>query len=168
MTFRRLAATALVLAGAMMLPAIAMAADAFTTGNVNVRTGPGADYARTGTLAAGTAVSVRGCEANWCNIRRGSLHGWVSAKFLSDAPYRPSYRPPVVIVPPPIVVRPPHWNRPPAHRPPHWQRPPHQRPPHWRPPHGKPPHDSRPPRPPRPGGPAGANCKIGGGLPCPR
>lgn len=168
MIFRRLAAVALVAAGAMVLPAIATAADAFTTGNVNVRAGPGVGYARVGTLAAGTAVSLRGCDMNWCNIRRGGIHGWVSANLLADASYRPSYRPPVVIVPPPIVVRPPHWTSPPAHRPPHWNRPPDNRPPHWRPPHSRPPHGEGPQRPSRPGGPAGANCKIGGGLPCPR
>lgn len=162
MIFRRLVTAAALVAGLMTLPAVAVAADAFTTGNVNVRSGPGTGYARVGTLPAGTAVTVRGCEENWCSVRRGGLHGWVSANFLSDTSYRPSYRPPVVIVPPPIVVRPPHY------RPPHWNRPPHHRPPNWRPPHGTPPTGSHPSRPPRPGGPAGANCKIGGGLPCPR
>ncbi len=154
MNFRKLVTAAAMLAGVVLLPAAAIAANAYVTGNVNVRSGPGTGYARVGTLSAGTIVNVRGCEANWCNIRGGGLRGWVSANYLSGA----SYRPPVVVVPPPIIVRPPHY------RPPHWSRPPHGRPPHWnRPP--RPPHGHRPPkpRPPRPGG----NCKIAPGFPCP-
>lgn len=157
MIFRKLAATALMLAGVMVLPAVAMAANAFTTGTVNVRSGPGTNYARIATLPAGTSVDVRRCEVNWCNILRSGLRGWVSANFLSGYS-GPSYRPPVVIVPPPIVVRPPH------HRPPHWNQPPSHRPPHWNRPPAHRPHQPRPPRP----RPPSANCKIAPGHPCPR
>lgn len=152
MRFRRLVTAAAILAGVVILPAAASAANGFTTGNVNVRAGPGTGYDRIGMLLAGTPVDIRSCQDNWCNIRGDRLRGWVSANFLSRA----NYRPPVVVVPPPIFVRPPnyrppHWNRPP----PHWNRPP----PSWhRPPN---------PRPPRPR-PPGANCKIAPGFPCPR
>lgn len=153
MLFGKTIVAALALAGAMLLPGVAMARDAYTTGNVNIRTGPGTNYGRIGTLPAGTPIDVRNCSGNWCNVYGDRLRGWISANYIAYD--RPSYRPPVVVVPPPIYVRPPHY-RPPYHRPPHFRPPP------------RPPHPPRPPRPPRPGGPAGANCKIGGGLPCPR
>ena len=138
MIFRRLVTTVALLAGMVALPVVAMAADAYTTGNVNVRTGPGTGYAKVGTLYEGTRVDLRGCESNWCNIRGDGLRGWVSANYLSDYVGRP----PAVVVAPTIVVRPPHY------RPPHWNRPPKPRPPRPRPP--------------------GAHCKIAPGFPCPR
>lgn len=144
MMFRKLAVTAAVLAGAMVLPAIAMAADAFTTGNVNVRSGPGTGYAKVGMLREGARVDLRGCEGNWCNVYGPRLRGWVSANYLSDYVGRP----PAVIVAPTIVVRPPHYRPPHWNRPPNWNRPPKPRPPRPRPP--------------------GAHCKIAPGFPCPR
>ncbi len=135
----KLLAVAALLAG-LAFAAPAMAASARTTGDVNVRTGPGTGYARVGTLPAGTRVDLRGCEDNWCNVRGAGLGGWVSANYLTNYVGRP----PAVVIQPRIVVRPPHY------RPPHWNRPPHRpRPPK--------------PRPPRPG-----NCKIAPGFPCPR
>ncbi|MFE0014805.1 SH3 domain-containing protein [Mesorhizobium sp. NPDC059054] len=131
---------ALALLGGLAVAAPALAASAHTTGNVNVRSGPGTGYAKLGTLPAGARVNLRGCEDNWCNVRGAGLSGWVSANFLTNYVGRP----PAVVIAPKIVVRPPH-------RPPHWQRPPHR--PGWKP---------RPPRP-RPGD----NCKIAPGFPCP-
>lgn len=146
MMFRKLLAT-LALLGGLATVAPALAATAHTTGNVNVRSGPGTGYARLGTLTAGTRVDLRGCEDNWCNVRGAGLNGWVSANFLTNY----AGRPPAVVIAPTIVVRPPH-------RPPHWQRPPH-----WhKPPH----HPGWKPRPPKPR--PGSHCKVAPGFPCPR
>jgi len=139
MMLRRLATAAALLAGLMALPAGAIAAEAYTTGNVNVRSGPGTGYARIGMLYEGTRVDLRGCDGNWCNVYGPRLRGWVSANYLDEYVGRP----PAVVVAPTIIVRPPHWNRPP-----HLNRPPKPRPPRPRPP--------------------GANCKIAPGFPCPR
>ncbi|MCG7508615.1 SH3 domain-containing protein [Mesorhizobium retamae] len=129
----------LALIGGLVISAQAVAASGYTSGNVNVRSGPGTGYAKIGVLTAGTRVSLRGCQNNWCNVRGAGLVGWISASFLVED----MARPPAVVIAPTIVVRPPH-------RPPHWHKPPHR--PGWR------------PRPPRPGD----NCKIAPGFPCRR
>lgn len=141
MFLRKITAAVFLLSG-LLLPASALAAQAYVTGNVNVRSGPGTGYARLATLPAGARVNIRTCRGNWCNISRARLRGWVSANYL-DRIY--AQRPHVVA---PIIVHPPHYR-------PHRPRPPHYRPPHHRPPHV---------RPPRPGG----NCRIAPGFPCPR
>ncbi|QPC88407.1 SH3 domain-containing protein [Mesorhizobium sp. NBSH29] len=146
--------TMIVLLG-LAIPSIASAAQAYVTGNVNVRSGPGTGYARITTLPAGARVTIRTCQRNWCQISRSGLRGWMSANYL-DRAY--SGRP--VVVQRPIIVNPPYYR-------PHRPRPPHARPPGNRPPHVRPPNRPRPPgagRPPRPG----ANCRIAPGFPCPR
>ena len=100
--FRKLVA-ALALLGGLAVAAPALAASAHTTGNVNVRSGPGTGYAKLGTLTAGTRVKLRGCEDNWCSVRGAGLSGWVSANLLTNYVGRP----PAVVIAPTIVVRPP-------------------------------------------------------------
>jgi len=114
MKFRRLVSAVVLLAGSLALPAAAMAAEAYTTGNVNVRSGPGTGYARIGMLYEGARVDLRRCEGNWCNVYGPRLRGWVSATYLDDYVGRPR----AVVIEPTIIVRPPHWNRPPQPRPP--------------------------------------------------
>lgn len=71
-------------------------------GALNVRKGPGVEYAPPiGTLAPGQEVPVIGKNApqpTWWNIRSGSLEGWVSARYCA-ANFDPD-RVPVVDVPP--------------------------------------------------------------------
>lgn len=93
----------------------AHAASAYTTANVNLRTGPGTGYDRVATLAPGVRVDVLSCRSNWCRVGRQGIRGWVSANYLEQAR---AQRPAVVIRP--IIVRPPyHGHRPPQrpHRP---------------------------------------------------
>ncbi len=108
--FRIFAAGALLLVttgSAFAAPAVALSA-------VNVRSGPGTNYAVIGTLSRGITVEVLSCTPAWCAI------GWtrpayVSAGYLGfDGP--PPYvgGPPIVVqavpaapVAPPIVVAPP-------------------------------------------------------------
>ncbi|HEV7345871.1 MAG TPA: SH3 domain-containing protein [Devosia sp.] len=72
------AATAVV----VFLPA-AYAAPGTVTGNVNVRSGPGTNYAVVDTARRGTQVDVQQCQGSWCYISKSGPDGWVSANFLS-------------------------------------------------------------------------------------
>ncbi len=97
----------------LFMQAMAAAAPGHTTGNVNMRSGPGADYQKIATLPAGARVDIGRCVSNWCSVRALGVSGWVSANYVQ----RSGWQRPVVIAPT-IVIRPPH--RP---RPPHWQKP---------------------------------------------
>jgi hypothetical protein len=72
------AATALV----VFLPA-AYAASGTVTSNVNVRSGPGTNYAVVDTVRRGTTVDVQQCQGSWCYIVRSGPDGWVSASYLT-------------------------------------------------------------------------------------
>ncbi|KKC37231.1 hypothetical protein WH87_11720 [Devosia epidermidihirudinis] len=124
----------------------AMAAPAYATSNVNVRSGPGTGYAAIDTLRRGEQVDVQYCRGSWCFVDKRGPSGWVSSSYLqrggnpgwNDQPNWNS--PPIWNAPP----RPPVWNPGPPPRPPHWN--PNPRPPHWNP--GPPPR----PYPTQPGG----------------
>ncbi|MGK6311517.1 SH3 domain-containing protein [Neorhizobium sp. DT-125] len=131
---------ALALLLGISLPSLAEAANAYATGSVNMRTGPGTEYARIGTIPAGATVTIRGCLTgySWCDVSFAGRRGWASSNYL-QALYQNRRRPIIYVGPMiglPIISRP---------RPPHW-RPDRPRPPHWghRP---RPPHHGRPPRP---------------------
>jgi len=71
--------------GAMLaLPSMAAAANAFTTGNVNMRAGPSTQYPRVMTLPRGASVEVYGCTNGWrwCDTNWRGYRGWVSASYL--------------------------------------------------------------------------------------
>ncbi len=117
--------------------AAAMAAPAFATGNVNVRSGPGTGYGVIDVLRRGEQVDVQQCRGSWCFVERRGVDGWVSSSYLNsgrpgggwdDGYGRPPYWDPT-------PSRPPHWNpRPP--RPPHWNPGPPPRPQPWPPNNG--------------------------------
>ena len=101
----------------------ASAAPAYSTGSVNVRSGPSTGYSVVDTLRRGEQVDVQECRGGWCYVEKRGADGWVSANYLSrgghggwdddnwDRPHRPDYYPPHYTPRPP---RPPHWNpRPP-------------------------------------------------------
>src|SRR5690606_14259829 len=78
------------------------AVDAFTTGNLNMRRGPGTGYARIVTLPVNAGVTVYGCSGSWCEVRWGRYRGWVSARYLDHQPrryYRPRVYDPYVVGP---------------------------------------------------------------------
>ncbi|CDX46891.1 SH3 type 3 domain protein [Mesorhizobium plurifarium] len=140
MNFRMFLALIGAFVGLAALSAPASAATvAHTTTSLNVRSGPGAHYAKIATLPAGHRVELYHCEDSWCSIRAAGIHGWASASYLERSQV---VRP--VIVQPHIVIRPPHYR---PHRP-HWSHKPHR---------------PRPPKPPRPHKP---QCKIAPGFPC--
>lgn len=74
------------LAGALLVPGIAAAAaPAIVTTDLNIRTGPGANYQRFGTIDAGDRVTVHGCLRgyNWCDVSWAGNRGWVSGSYLA-------------------------------------------------------------------------------------
>lgn len=83
--------TALALGGTVFLSmaAAAFAAQAVATGNVNVRSGPSAQYQRVSTLQRNQLVEVTGCHGGWCYIEKRGPDGWVSANYLQ--PVRAQY-----------------------------------------------------------------------------
>lgn len=78
-------------AAVVFLPA-ANAAPGVVTGNVNVRSGPGTNYAVVDVAARGTQVDVQQCQGSWCYINKSGPDGWVSASYLSAGgrPVNPS------------------------------------------------------------------------------
>jgi uncharacterized protein YraI len=96
---------ATLLAGAVAVGVLApVAAEAaYVTGSVNMRTGPGTQYAVILTIPAGSRVQVGGCSS-WCSVSYGGARGYVSASYISGGSAGP--RPPVVYHRPP----PPTWG----------------------------------------------------------
>jgi len=79
-------------AAVVFLPA-AYAAPGTVTSNVNVRSGPGTNYAVVDTVRRGTQVDVQQCQGSWCYIAKSGPDGWVSASYLTAAggtPVNPS------------------------------------------------------------------------------
>lgn len=74
------AATAVV----VFLPA-AYAAPGTITSNVNVRSGPGTNYAVVDTVRRGTQVDVQQCQGSWCYVAKPGPDGWVSSSYLTAA-----------------------------------------------------------------------------------
>jgi len=80
----RLKLAALAVGAMLAMPGIAAAANAFTTGNVNMRAGPSTQYPRVTTIPYGAPVEVYGCTGGWqwCDTSWRGIRGWVSASYL--------------------------------------------------------------------------------------
>jgi uncharacterized protein YraI len=92
MMVRRSLAIAAVCFGLIVsVPAIAHAYTLFTTGALNVRLGPGVQFAKIGALTYGTPVDVQFCQPGWCRIGYWGGTGWVSARYLSAVPQQRRY-----------------------------------------------------------------------------
>lgn len=61
-----------------MLPA-----EPYTASDLNVRTGPGTDDDRIGTLPADSGVDVIDCKSGRCLVHGRGLRGWVSSGYLA-------------------------------------------------------------------------------------
>jgi uncharacterized protein YraI len=92
----------------MAAPA-AEAAIGWTTGDVNMRTGPGTGYARILTIPAGSQVQATNCTS-WCTVRFAGRRGFVSASYVALGAYRAA--PPVVVVPAPLPRADWYYGRP--------------------------------------------------------
>ena len=110
-------------AGLFMLSAgAASAAPALVTGDLNLRTGPGAHYSVLTVLPGGATVNVRGCAAGWCRIAWRGGYGFASSRYL-DLGGGPVYAaPPRVYAPPPVVTFGFGFGGPRWHHRRHWDR----------------------------------------------
>lgn len=80
---KRLLASLLVLGSMVLGGAAAQAADAISTGSVNMRSGPGTRYAVRMAIPARAPLAVAGCRGNWCQVNFQGRTGWVSAGYLA-------------------------------------------------------------------------------------
>ncbi|WP_181706761.1 SH3 domain-containing protein [Chthonobacter rhizosphaerae] len=97
---------ALVALGVVALPAGASADPGYTTGDVNLRAGPGTNYPRIAVVRRGSSVEIHGCLRgySWCDVSVGYERGWISSRYLDRfyddrqvyVPQPRYYRPPVV------------------------------------------------------------------------
>lgn len=58
---------------------------AYTTADLNMRTGPGTNYPVITTLPRSAGVTVFGCTADyrWCDAAFANVKGWVSGRYLA-------------------------------------------------------------------------------------
>lgn len=73
-------------AGIIFTPASVLADPGVTTGNVNIRSGPGMKYTVLGSLVRGQSVNIVQCQGPWCYVEKKGKdrkNGWVAAKYLS-------------------------------------------------------------------------------------
>lgn len=80
---RIVGALALAVAAVVVFLPAAQAAPGTVTTNVNVRSGPGTNYAVVDVVRAGTQVDVQRCQGSWCYIAKAGPDGWVSASYLT-------------------------------------------------------------------------------------
>jgi uncharacterized protein YraI len=99
--------------------AAALAATAYATSNVNVRSGPGTGYAAVDVLRRGEAVDIDYCRGSWCFVDKSGPDGWVSASYLSRGGYYDDddYYDDDYYDDPPLVIRPYRSYRPYYYRP---------------------------------------------------
>jgi uncharacterized protein YraI len=65
---------------------LAVAADGYVTGNVNLRAGPDPGYPSVAMLSVGTPVAIEGCVDgwSWCDVTAGNNRGWMAGNFLQE------------------------------------------------------------------------------------
>jgi hypothetical protein len=84
MSLKRTALTFSIATAALVGSTIAaLAAPAFATTNVNVRSGPGTGYASVDVLRRNEPVDIQYCRGSWCFVNKAGPDGWVSASYLS-------------------------------------------------------------------------------------
>lgn len=85
-------------AAAIAIPVVAEAAPARTTATATVRSGPGTDFRRIGTIPRGARIDVNRCS-RWCAVSYRGKRGWISAAVVARGPMGP--RPGMSRPPPP-------------------------------------------------------------------
>lgn len=92
MSLKRTALTLGIAVAALLGSSVAaLAAPAFATSNVNVRSGPGTGYGQIDVLRRGEAVDIDYCRGSWCFVRKSGPDGWVSANYLARNGYDDDY-----------------------------------------------------------------------------
>ena len=68
----------------MLAPALAQAAEGYSTANVNMRAGPSTRYPAVAVIPVGSSVEIRGClsDVNWCDVEFYGGRGWVSGQYV--------------------------------------------------------------------------------------
>ncbi|NGO65567.1 SH3 domain-containing protein [Rhizobium daejeonense] len=81
---KKLSILATGLLAAIVIPAVAEAAPAYSTANVNMRSGPSTRYPAVIVIPYGARVEIQGCmqSANWCDVSFAGYRGWVSGTYL--------------------------------------------------------------------------------------
>ncbi len=116
---------AVLAAATIAAPAVASAAPARVTANVNLRAGPGTQYYPILVLPAGAPVNLYGCLRGytWCDVSYGRERGWVSSRYLSTFYRGPAYRPRPYASVPFLTFNFGYWDNHYAHRPWYQHRP---------------------------------------------
>ena len=65
--------------------AFAQSASATATADLNIRSGPGPQYASVGFIAVGASADVDGCleESKWCRVAYDGVTGWAYSDYLT-------------------------------------------------------------------------------------
>ncbi|MGQ7792610.1 SH3 domain-containing protein [Faunimonas sp. B44] len=81
---KRIILAAAVLLGLALPGAAAAATGGYTTGNVNMRAGPGTQYPPVTVVPRGSSVTIHGCTSgySWCDTQWAGYRGWVSGSYL--------------------------------------------------------------------------------------
>lgn len=74
------------IAASLMLMTVPAVAGTTVSASLNIRTGPGTDFRVVDVLSRGEHVEVHDCHRGWCRISHHGPDGWVSARYLSNAP----------------------------------------------------------------------------------
>jgi uncharacterized protein YraI len=79
-TLLKIAAASLLL----LAPALAQAAEGYSTANVNMRAGPSTGYPAVAVIPAGESVEIHGCLADvpWCDVEFYGGRGWVASRYV--------------------------------------------------------------------------------------
>lgn len=71
-----------ILLGLVVATGTAFADDAQTAVSLNLRDGPGTEYARIAVVPAGARVDVRGCQGGWCGLVWRGYRGYAVQRGL--------------------------------------------------------------------------------------
>lgn len=63
----------------------AQAAGGIATATINLRTGPGVQYASMGKIPNGVSINVNGCTSGygWCRVNYRGINGWASSRYIA-------------------------------------------------------------------------------------
>lgn len=75
----------MVAAAMLFVPSLAVAADGFSTANVNMRSGPSTRYPAVTVIPVETELEIHGCLADvpWCDVSFYQGRGWVAAQYIA-------------------------------------------------------------------------------------
>ncbi|WEZ84004.1 SH3 domain-containing protein [Rhizobium sp. 32-5/1] len=77
--------TGMAVAAMLLMPGLAVAAEGFSTANVNMRSGPSTRYPAVTVIPLDTELEIHGCLADvpWCDVSFYQGRGWVAAQYIA-------------------------------------------------------------------------------------